>query len=129
PPFATSTVIEPWLVSPFWSMLKLPSTLSVTLTPNRCLAMSAREPSEALMAFRRTWVAAAAYGVYGSSASGWYVFVKSVTNCAPAPFSWSGGTPATDAYRPSALAAPAVSIVDWVVNPSGSSSLTLPVFG
>src|SRR6185295_5273264 len=88
-----------------------------------------RDPSEALMAFRRTWVAAAAYGVYGSSASGWYVFVKSDTNVAPAPFSWSGGTPATDAYRPSAFLAPASSIVDWVVNPSGSSSLTLPVFG
>ena len=54
PPFATSIVIVPWFVSPFWSMAKLPSTLFVTETPNRCLAMSGRVPLDALMAFSST---------------------------------------------------------------------------
>ncbi len=57
-----SIVIDPWFVSPLLSIENLPSTLFVTLVPNRCLATSARVPSDAAIACISTCAAAAAYG-------------------------------------------------------------------
>ena len=54
PPLTTSTVIEPWSVSPASLIENVPSTLSVTVVPNRFFATLARVPSEAAMAFRTT---------------------------------------------------------------------------
>src|SRR3954470_3065038 len=115
--------MDPWSVSPASLIENVPRTLSVTFAPKRFFETLARAPSDAAIAFRTTCAAAAAYGVYGSMKSGLYLAWKSDTKVAPAPVSWSVGTPATDAYRESD-ALPALVIVWEFVKPSGRSSFT-----